>query len=116
MQADSAGYDPKRSRVSDDTMTDFIRGRVTGDLQEVPGIGPATAKKLGEGEDGEEVTNTYQLFGKVSAACLGRFIPYYLFVSSYVRGRNSPLFTLSLVSYAERTRLGRQQSRMHGAL
>lgn len=71
-QSDSAGYDPRRSRVSDDTMMDFVRGQISGDLTEVPGIGPKTAEKLGivaEGEDDSEaVTNTYQLFGKVSRA------------------------------------------------
>lgn len=51
-------------------MMDFVRGQISGDLTEVPGIGPKTAEKLGivaEGEDDSEaVTNTYQLFGKVS--------------------------------------------------
>jgi len=65
-QSDSAGYDPRRSRVSDNTMMDFVRGTISGDLTEVPGIGPKTAEKLAEGnEDGERVTNTYQLVGKV---------------------------------------------------
>jgi len=59
------GYDPKRSRVSDDTMADFQRGRLSGDLSEVPGIGPAAIRKLGVGEnDDDRVTNTYQLIGK----------------------------------------------------
>jgi hypothetical protein len=35
---------------------------VTGDLLEVPGIGPAAVKKLTECPD--RITNTYQLFGK----------------------------------------------------
>lgn len=64
MQAEQ-GYDPKRSRVSDDTMMDFIRGSVGGDITEVPGIGPAAAKKLADGEGDESITNTYQLIGKV---------------------------------------------------
>ena len=45
-------------------MADFIRGTVTGDVTEVPGIGPAAAKKLACGEGDEKVTNTYQLIGK----------------------------------------------------
>ena len=46
---------------------DFVRGTISGDLTEVPGIGPKTAEKLAEGtEDAERVTNTYQLVGKVS--------------------------------------------------
>jgi hypothetical protein len=35
---------------------------VTGDLNEVPGIGAAAIKKLAECDD--RITNTYQLFGK----------------------------------------------------
>ncbi|EJK44675.1 hypothetical protein THAOC_36769 [Thalassiosira oceanica] len=58
------GYDPKRSRVSDDSLMDFIRAQVQGDITEVPGIGPAAAKKLAEGEHDECITNTYQLIGK----------------------------------------------------
>jgi hypothetical protein len=64
LQSDAQGYDPKRSRVNDDTMADFIRSTVTGDVTEVPGIGPAAAKKLACGEGDEKVTNTYQLIGK----------------------------------------------------
>lgn len=43
-------------------MEEWRVGTVTGDLNEVPGIGPAAVKKLAEGDD--SVTNTYQLFGK----------------------------------------------------
>jgi hypothetical protein len=66
--ADSSGYDPRRSRVSDDKMNEFLRGQLTGDLTEVPGIGPAAVKKLAMGDlDDDKVTNTFQLIGKVSA-------------------------------------------------
>ncbi len=68
MQSEASGYDPKRSRVNDTTMMDFIRGVVSADLTTVPGIGPAAAKKLATGEGDEKVTNTYQLIGKVSAS------------------------------------------------
>ena len=47
-------------------MMDFIRGTVSGDITDVPGIGPAAAKKLASGDGDEKITNTYQLFGKVS--------------------------------------------------
>jgi hypothetical protein len=47
-------------------MMDFIRGTVSGEIQDVPGIGPAAAKKLAAGEGDDKVTNTYQLIGKVS--------------------------------------------------
>mmetsp|Transcript_21356 Transcript_21356/g.31607 ORF Transcript_21356/g.31607 Transcript_21356/m.31607 type:complete len:136 (-) Transcript_21356:249-656(-) len=63
--ADSSGYDPRRSRVSDDKMNEFLRGQLTGDLTEVPGIGPAAVKKLALGDlDDDKVTNTFQLIGK----------------------------------------------------
>lgn len=42
----------------------IVRGTVSGDVTEVPGIGPAAAKKLACGEGDEKVTNTYQLIGK----------------------------------------------------
>lgn len=64
-QSGEKGYDPNRSRVSDDTMMDFIRGTVTNDVTSVPGIGQAAAKKLAAGEGDESITNTYQLIGKV---------------------------------------------------
>ena len=56
-------------------MMDFIRGTVTGDITDVPGIGPAAAKKLATGEGDEKVTNTYQLVGKVSEKkCVPEFV------------------------------------------
>lgn len=45
-------------------MAEFQRTRLTGDLSEVPGIGPAAIKKLAEGEDDDKITNTFQLIGK----------------------------------------------------
>ena len=66
-----SGYDPRRSRVSEDTLNDFLRGKISGDLQEVPGIGPAAAKRLCEGDEDNQVTNTFQLIGKVSV-----FVPF----------------------------------------
>ena len=67
VKADALGYDPSRSKVSDSTMTDFLRSQITGDLTEVPGIGPAAQKVLASGDDdSEKITNTFQLIGKVS--------------------------------------------------
>lgn len=60
----SDGYDPQKSRVAEDTLADFLRAPLTGDLTEVPGIGPAAVNKLAAGEDGESVENTFQLIGK----------------------------------------------------
>lgn len=59
------GYDPNKSRVSDDKMRQWNQTVVTGDLNEVPGIGPAAIKALAiPEENGDVVTNTFQLFGK----------------------------------------------------
>ncbi|KAL3943276.1 MAG: hypothetical protein SGBAC_002647 [Bacillariaceae sp.] len=59
------GYDPRKSKVSDDTMEVWNSSQVSGDLKEVPGIGPAAVKKLAEADEGpDKITNTYQLFGK----------------------------------------------------
>jgi hypothetical protein len=61
----SEGYDPARSRVSDEKMQQWKTTRITGNLIEVPGIGPQAVKLLANSDqEGECVTNTYQLFGK----------------------------------------------------
>ncbi|KAJ0408709.1 hypothetical protein P43SY_001933 [Pythium insidiosum] len=60
----SEGYDPQKSRVGEDTLADFLRAPLTGDLTEVPGIGKAAVGKLAAGEDGDRVENTFQLIGK----------------------------------------------------
>ena len=56
----AAGYDPLRSQNNPETLAKFLRSPVTGDLTEVPGIGPATAAKMKEAG----VSTTYALFGK----------------------------------------------------
>lgn len=43
-------------------MGDWMRKPITGNIEEVPGIGPATAKKLAASDEG--ITTTYQLLGK----------------------------------------------------
>ena len=46
-------------------MAEFQRGKLTGDLSEIPGIGPAAIRKLADTEDDDEkITNTFQLIGK----------------------------------------------------
>ena len=46
-------------------MADFLRGTIDGNIEGVPGIGPAAAKKLADADDDDErVTNTWQLIGK----------------------------------------------------
>jgi hypothetical protein len=45
-------------------MEQWRQEAVTGDLSEVPGIGPKAIELLAEGEGDDRITNTYQLFGK----------------------------------------------------
>ena len=46
-------------------MNAWRQAPITGDLKEVPGIGPAAVAKLSEFDsDEDKITNTYQLFGK----------------------------------------------------
>ncbi|KAJ1379464.1 hypothetical protein B484DRAFT_426318, partial [Ochromonadaceae sp. CCMP2298] len=48
--ANTEGFHPEKSKVSDNTLYDFIRAPIYGDLTEVPGIGPATVRVLAEHE------------------------------------------------------------------
>mmetsp|Transcript_124052 Transcript_124052/g.243347 ORF Transcript_124052/g.243347 Transcript_124052/m.243347 type:complete len:117 (-) Transcript_124052:92-442(-) len=56
----SEGFHPEKSRVNADSLADFIRAQLTGDLNEVPGVGAATIKILNE----NGISTTYQLLGK----------------------------------------------------
>ena len=59
------GYDPTKSKISQDKMEAWRNSTVSGNLDEVPGIGPAAMKALRSGSDTDDhITNTYQLFGK----------------------------------------------------
>mmetsp|Transcript_17349 Transcript_17349/g.20024 ORF Transcript_17349/g.20024 Transcript_17349/m.20024 type:complete len:130 (+) Transcript_17349:70-459(+) len=62
MMISTEGYDPKRSKVSENTMDEWLKSHVSGDLLDVPGIGVKAKEKLAEGD--EPITNCYQLFGK----------------------------------------------------
>lgn len=54
------GYDPNRSQNDPDRLAEFIQAPITGDLKEVPGVGPASIKKFAEAG----VSTTYGLIGK----------------------------------------------------
>jgi hypothetical protein len=60
MKTSDDGYDPRKSKVGDETMDRWRTARTEPDLTTVPGIGPAGVKALAA----EGITNTYQLFGK----------------------------------------------------
>ena len=53
-------YDPARSRVSGETLADFLRSPISEDLTTVPGIGPAAVKLLKK----QDIATTHQLIGK----------------------------------------------------
>jgi hypothetical protein len=55
-----SGYDPQRSVIAPDKLAEFIQAPITGDLTEVPGVGPATQKAM----IAAGVTTTYALIGK----------------------------------------------------
>jgi hypothetical protein len=54
------GFNPNKSKVSNDTMEHWKNSTITGDLRQIPGIGPAAVEKL----KAESITNTFQLVGK----------------------------------------------------
>jgi hypothetical protein len=60
----STGFHPERyierSPFGDDSMGDWLMKEVTGDLRDLPGIGPVSVKALNK----QGITTTYQLFGK----------------------------------------------------
>ena len=58
-------YNPHHSRMSADTLADFLRKPLSGDLREVPGIGDKQIKllKLG-GDASDRIYTTQQLIGK----------------------------------------------------
>eukprot|EP01031_Cornospumella_fuschlensis_P023869 gene23869-28899_t len=56
----AAKFNPNKSKVSDARLADFIQAPLTGDLNEVPGIGPATVELLKK----EGISTTFQLIGK----------------------------------------------------
>jgi hypothetical protein len=56
----SEGYDPNKSKVSQDKMADFLLADIDPDITSVPGIGPAAVRNLAE----SNITTTYQLIGQ----------------------------------------------------
>eukprot|EP00924_Labyrinthula_sp_SR-Ha-C_P016767 snap_masked-scaffold_6-processed-gene-14.36-mRNA-1 protein AED:0.41 eAED:0.41 QI:0/-1/0/1/-1/1/1/0/122 len=61
----SEGFDVNRSRVSDDALAEFLSSAIVENIESVPGIGPAAAKKLAEEtENDAAVETTFQLIGK----------------------------------------------------
>jgi hypothetical protein len=58
-------YNPGQSQISGDSLADFLRSPITGNICEVPGISPKQAKILALGGDSSDrITNTFQLIGK----------------------------------------------------
>ncbi len=53
-------FEPLATNLSDGTLSAFLKAPISGDLQQVPGVGQKTAEKL----EAAGVSNTFQLFGK----------------------------------------------------
>ena len=59
------GYSAKKTKINEDKLADWLREQVTGDLEQVPGIGPANVKLLAATDRvPDKVETTYQLIGK----------------------------------------------------
>lgn len=56
----SQGYDPNRSRSDPNKLAAFIQNPITGNLLEVPGIGPSTVEAL----KNAGISTTFGLIGK----------------------------------------------------
>eukprot|EP00596_Hydrurales_sp_CCMP1899_P011118 CAMPEP_0119038170 /NCGR_PEP_ID=MMETSP1177-20130426/6894_1 /TAXON_ID=2985 /ORGANISM="Ochromonas sp, Strain CCMP1899" /LENGTH=125 /DNA_ID=CAMNT_0007000353 /DNA_START=53 /DNA_END=430 /DNA_ORIENTATION=- len=54
------GFNPNNSKVSDNRLSEFLRAEISGDLSEVPGVGPASVTAL----NADGIQTTYQLLGK----------------------------------------------------
>mmetsp|Transcript_18582 Transcript_18582/g.74169 ORF Transcript_18582/g.74169 Transcript_18582/m.74169 type:complete len:120 (+) Transcript_18582:94-453(+) len=59
-------FDPKKTKINEDTFADWLREPIQASLQQVPGIGPAAEKLLAEPADAaeEKIETTHQLIGK----------------------------------------------------
>lgn len=60
-----SGFNPNRSKVSDDTLAEFLASPIDEELLTVPGVGSATVERLAV--DG--ITTTYQLIGVFLRVC-----------------------------------------------
>lgn len=59
-------YDPSKSNISTNTLVDWLRLPITGDITEVPGISKNNAKLLSLGSNEyDQIKNTFQLIGVV---------------------------------------------------
>lgn len=59
------GYDPAHSTTTPEALQQWLNSPIIEDLQQVPGIGPATKAQLAVGTDKEEgIFTTFELLGK----------------------------------------------------
>lgn len=57
-------YNPENSNMSTSTLCDFLRMPLTGNLNEIPGLGKSNIKLLGYGSnDYDKIKNSFQLIG-----------------------------------------------------
>lgn len=60
LKMSSGHYHPENSKVTDNALAEFVRSPLSGNLLDVPGLGPATAELL----KAEGVHTSFQLVGK----------------------------------------------------
>jgi len=53
-------YHPENSKVSENALSEFVRAPLSGNILDVPGIGPSTAELL----KAEGIATSFQLIGK----------------------------------------------------
>lgn len=56
----NGSFHPKKSRVSDSLLVNFLRAPITGNLLEIPGVGEVPERKL----KNAGISTTFQLIGK----------------------------------------------------
>ena len=56
----SVQYDPKKTSINEDRLAGWLKDKISGDLEDVPGIGPANKANL----EGKGISNSFQLIGQ----------------------------------------------------
>lgn len=65
MSATQRGFDPSRSKVSSDTLGEFLTAPLDSELLNVPGVGPATKSIL----EAHEINTSWQLLSCYLRVC-----------------------------------------------
>ena len=69
MAARQNEYHPEKSQVAPDDLAAFIAGTLTGDLTEIPGVGPKTAELFGDTGGNRDLSNELVVVDRVGHGC-----------------------------------------------